>query len=188
MARPEHETSRDAAVRATHDEPLERPLDQLTDDVTDSGLGLSPGLESSLVDQPLLTDPLAAAGSQDDIIDPAADGDAAYVPPVDPVIAASRHGEVTVPGGFTTSAAEEIAPRPSSDGRIGDEALVDAVQSALRHDAATTNLDIEVTAEQGVVRLRGRVPGLEDAENAEEVAGRVEGVAEVVEELQVSER
>lgn len=248
MARSKHETSPTSAVRATNDQPLERPLDELTDDVTDSGLGLSPSqavtrldaeerrgsglgdaavptgraevvdeetdltttahsldttdldaagldvagvespdLEPSLIDQPILTDPLAAAGGQDDTDDPVADGDEVYVPPVDPVIAADRPGDVTVLGGFALSAEEEIRPRRSaSDGQIGDEALVDAVQSALRHDAATTDLEIEVVVEQGVVYLRGRVTGPEDAENAEEVAGRVEGVAEVVEELEVA--
>jgi hypothetical protein len=227
---------------------LERPLDELTDDVTDSGLGLSPtqaervedearrgagglgdaarpsgraevvdeetelttiphnldttdadaagldvagvespDLEPSLMDQPILTDPMAAVGDRDDTSDPVANGDEVYVPPVDPVVATDRHGEATVLGGFATSAEEEIAPRRSSDGSIGDEALVDAVQSALRHDAATADLDIEVTVARGVVRLRGRVPGPEDAESAEAVAGRVEGVAEVLEELQVAE-
>ena len=60
------------------------------------------------------------------------------------------------------------------------------MQSALRHDAATTDLAIEVTVEQGIVRLRGRVRGPEDVDAAEEVAARVEGVKEVVEELQVA--
>jgi hypothetical protein len=135
-------------------------------------------VEPSLVDQPLLTDPIAAVGDPDDTADPAAAGDEVYVPPTDPVVGPGRHGDVTVLGGFSPSAGEEIRPRRSaSDGQIGDEAIVDAVQSALLHDAATTELAIEVTVEQGIVYLRGTVAGPEDAENAEAVASRVEGRA-----------
>lgn len=191
-------------------------LDDERTRITDEGLGLSPGraevvdeetdlttsphtldgtdtayldadVEPSLVDQPLLTDPIAAVGGQDDITDPAADGDAVYVPPTDPVVGTGRHGDVRVLGGFSPSAEEEIRPRRSaSDGQIGDEAIVDAVQSALLRDAATTELTIKVTVEQGIVYLRGTVAGPEDAENAEAVASRVEGVKEVVEELEVA--
>lgn len=146
-----------------------------------------PDLEPSLMDQDLLTDPTAAPGSSTSR-DPAAEGNVAYVPPMDPVVQPGEDADVTVLGGFSTSSPEEIVPRRSaSDGRIGDEALVDAVQSALRHDAATTDLTIEVVVERGIVRLRGTVPGLEDVDNAEAVAGRVEGVVDVIEELQVEE-
>ena len=147
-----------------------------------------PDLEPSLVDQELLTDPMAAMGGQDDTNDPVADGNEVYVPPTDPVISTRPDGDAAVLGGFSTSAEEEIVPRRSaSDGQIGDEAIVDAVQSALRHDAATADLEIDVTVEQGVVRLRGTVPGPEDAENAEAVASRVRGVVEIVDELGVAE-
>ena len=41
--------------------------------------------------------------------------------------------------------------------------------------------------EQGIVRLRGTVPGMEDVDNAEAVAGRVPHVVDVAEELDVAE-
>jgi hypothetical protein len=156
--------------------------------------GSGADVEPSLVDQELLTDPIAAPGSPDYTVDlsadgedPVADGDEVYVPPMDPVVGAGRDGDVTVLGGFSPSAEEAIRPRRSaSDGQIGDEAIVDAVQSALLHDSATSGLAVEVAVEQGIVYLRGTVPGPEDAEAAEEVAGRVEGVREVVEELHVT--
>src|SRR5688572_21619682 len=53
-------------------------------------------VEPSLVDQPLLTDPIAAVGAPDDTADPAAAGDEVYVPPTDPVVGPGRHGDVTV--------------------------------------------------------------------------------------------
>jgi hypothetical protein len=153
-----------------------------------------PDLEPSLIDQEILTDPLSAMGDTDDPstdeIDPVADGDEVYVPPVDPVITTrtvSSHEDAQVLGGFALSAEEGIAPRRSaSDGQVGDEAIADAVRSALAHDAATADLEIEVIVEEGVVRLRGTVPGMEDVDNAEAVAGRVPSVVDVAEELEVA--
>lgn len=51
----------------------------------------------------------------------------------------------------------------------------------LREDAATTDLRVDVLVWDGVVRLRGTVPTLEDADNAEAVAARVPGVREELE-------
>ena len=56
----------------------------------------------------------------------------------------------------------------------------------LLEDAATTDLRVEVEVRDGVVRLRGTVQDVVDAENAEEVAARVPGVDEVLEELRVA--
>ena len=50
--------------------------------------------------------------------------------------------------------------------------------------AATTDLPIEVWVKDGVAFLRGRVPGIEDAE---EVAGRLPEVRNVVEQLEITE-
>ena len=71
-------------------------------------------------------------------------------------------------------------------GRPGDEAIADAIRRELREDALTTDLTIRVTVRDGVAHLRGSVPSLDDAESAEEVAGRVPGVREVIEELDVA--
>ncbi|HEX5140123.1 MAG TPA: BON domain-containing protein, partial [Dehalococcoidia bacterium] len=70
-------------------------------------------------------------------------------------------------------------------GGIADEGLVDAVLQELEQDASTNGLEIEVTSYEGVVRLRGKVQDLEDAENAEAVAARVPGVREVLDELEL---
>jgi osmotically-inducible protein OsmY len=102
------------------------------------------------------------------------------------VVSAAGPGNAEVLGGFSPTGGESVHPVRSSDGQIGDEAIVDAVQSALRHDASTTDLQIEVTVLQGVVRLRGTVPDLDDADNAEAVASRVEGVVEVQEQLEIA--
>lgn len=151
----------------------------------DRGASL-PDVEPSLIDQELLSDPLAAMGSPDETTDPVAAGDEVYVPPTDPVITNDGPGGVAVLGGFSVTAAESVTPaRSASDGQIGDEAIADAVRDALRLDAATTDLQVRVAVRDGIVYLRGSVVEVGDAENAEEVARRVEGIVDVVEELDV---
>ena len=53
-------------------------------------------------------------------------------------------------------------------------------------DSATADLSIFVAVRNGIAHLRGQVPDLDDADNAEEVAARVPGIREVVEELDVA--
>ncbi len=127
------------------------------------------------------TNSLSAAGVYID-----EESDTAYEPPIDPVITLDRNDNVQVLGGFSASSMESVEVERSSDSTIGDEAIVEAVLRELREDAATTALEIDVTVVQGVVRLRGSVQDVVDAENAEEVASRVPGVVEVVEELKVA--
>lgn len=182
------ETTMAAGPRRTEVIAEETDLTTTAHELGDDDLGTrTPDLEPSFTDQVTLTDPAAAVGDVDDLADPVADGDAVYVPPTDPVITSGLHGETAVLGGFSSSAAEEIRPPHSaSDGQIGDEAIADAVRAALKQDAATTDLQIKVAVLRGIVHLRGTVADLDDAENAEEVARRVEGIVDVVEELQVT--
>jgi len=114
------------------------------------------------------------------------EGDDVVFPPTDPVITTDRHGNSRVLGGFEPTSMTSIdVARSAEDSLPGDEALADAVRRELREDAATTALAVAVTVRDGVVYLRGAVPGLEDVDSAEEVSGRVPGVQEVVEQLQV---
>jgi osmotically-inducible protein OsmY len=114
------------------------------------------------------------------------DGEEPYFPPTDPVIAPSSSERLEVLGGWTATAADDVEVAPSAgDDRPGDDALADAIRRELREDAATTALELRVTVRGGRALLRGLVPDLVDAENAEAVAARVPGVVEVVEELDV---
>lgn len=117
------------------------------------------------------------------------EGDTVFTPPTDPVVARNAVTlETEVIGGLQDSSMESIeVERSALDGEYGDEAIAEAIRRELLEDAATTDLDIEVEVFQGVARLRGRVPLLIDAENAEEVASRVPGVVEVIEELEVEQ-
>ena len=109
-----------------------------------------------------------------------------YSPPIDPVVTTDQHGNTQVLGGFSSSSMESIAVERSSDGTLGDEAIAEAILRELREDAATTALRIEVQVENGVARLRGTVTDIVDSESVEEVAARVPGVTEVIDELTVS--
>lgn len=134
---------------------------------------MAPGSASTLID----------AGT----IDPGLSAEEAipYFPPTDPVIGEqlNEQDEVEVIGGFQpTSDDGDSAATWTSD----DERISDLVRRELREDATTTDLaNIAVETRNGVVHLRGDVPTLDDAENAEAVAARVPGVNEVREELTV---
>lgn len=114
-----------------------------------------------------------------------------YFPPTDPVIGEQliRQDEVEVIGGFQpTSLEEEIVGADAGVGGRGrgDDQIAEDIIRELREDGATTDLVIGVAVRNGVAVLRGEVASLEDAENAEAVAGRVDGVSEVREELQIA--
>lgn len=112
--------------------------------------------------------------------------DEVYFAPVDPPAAAgesnSREGLVA---GFEPDSMASMEVDPSESGTPGDEALADAIRRELVQDSATAGLPVEVRVEAGVAYLSGRVDDLDDVENAEEVAGRIPGVREVVEQLDV---
>ncbi len=94
------------------------------------------------------------------------------------------HEERARTRGFAPTA-EPPAPERSSDGRIGDEALADAVRDALALDASTAELSLNVEVRDAVAHLRGTVAGPEDGENAEAVAAAVPGVVDVADETEL---
>jgi hypothetical protein len=156
----------------THrDGPPQRPVENA---VETSYEDLVVDEDADFTDQPLTTDATEVVEE---------DTDATFFPPTDPVIRPGADGEPEILGGFSPTA-EPPAPERSSDGRIGDEALADAVRDALALDASTADLDLVVEVEDGVVHLRGPVVGIEDSENAEAIAAAVPGVVEVIDETE----
>lgn len=112
-----------------------------------------------------------------------------YFAPTDPPTrrAPREEGGYIVVGGFSPTALDspitlEQLPRPL---RRGDDEIAREVRLALNEDAGTADLPVHVSARNGIVRLRGIVPSLDDTDLAEEVAARVPGVLEVQEELEV---
>lgn len=110
-----------------------------------------------------------------------------YFPPTDPVIGEQyiEQDEVEIIGGFQTTSLQGDEDEAANQPFRGDERITEDVRRELREDASTTDLSIHVHTRNGVVFLVGDVETMEDAENAEAVAGRVPGVVEVREELKV---
>lgn len=102
-----------------------------------------------------------------------------YFPPTDPVLTTDEHGEPQMLGGFSSGSMDDVHVAHSSDHQLGDEAIAAAIRRELAQDAATMDLKLHVEVRNGVASLSGRVDGMEDGENAEEVASRVPGVKEV---------
>ena len=160
------------------------PLDALDRATEREGIQLDP----SLTAQPLETNDIDAmdSGTEDDL--DAAEPDTTYFAPTDPVVRIGKHQTLEVAGGFEATSDDAIeVDRSAEDNQPGDEALADAIQRELQEDAATIDLNIQVEVDQGIAYLYGKVSDLEDAENAEDVAGRVPGIIEVVDDLDIAE-
>ncbi len=140
------------------------------------------------MDQRILENAAGAAGPSavTDIDQDFSEGEETYVPPTDP----PSDGADEVIGGFQTTSmdAEEEVNEGSRSELItasADEAIRDRVIRELREDSQTTALEIHVVVRDGIVHLHGVVDDILDAEGAEAVAARVEGVEEVREELKL---
>jgi osmotically-inducible protein OsmY len=141
-------------------------------------------LDPLFTGQPLETNDLNVIGSDALDDDPDQEPDPVYFAPTDPVVRGNREGQLEVPGGWdpTSMTSDDVDPS-FEDNHVGDEALVAAIERELAEDATTTTFQIAVTVVNGVARVRGRVSDVEEAENVAEVAGRVPGVREVIDEL-----
>lgn len=182
--------STEEATQPDDIDPGKLRLPRDTDELDDPTLLRDiPGDDAGLTDQPLDTNALNVANDSIYGADESPEPDPAYFAPTDPVIGGDtgdEAGNVEVLGGFEPTSLDDETVDPSAeDNRPGDEALADAVRRELRRDASTTDLRIHVQVVNGVAHLRGTVPSLEDAENAEAVASDVPGVIEVDEELDV---
>lgn len=174
----------DTAADLTSAEPTFGALPTNVDEIREMGDDIEPDFPG----QSVLSDPVEVGGPSSESDDPGSAGGEVYSPPTDPVITSNERGETEVLGGFSPTSTDEVEVEPSaSDNRPGDEALEDAIRRELRQDASTTDLEIRVVVRNGVAHLRGTVPGLEDADNAEAVTSSVPGVTEVIEELEVAE-
>jgi hypothetical protein len=108
-----------------------------------------------------------------------------WIPPIDPPAGVAGDGEVRVRAGFATSADDDLndgASDAAGGERRSDDEITARVRRLLRTDAATAALRLEVETIDGVVYLRGEVDTLDDGDLAAEVASRVRGVEDVVDE------
>lgn len=132
-----------------------------------------------------LTPDFTAVAGTEDALEAVSEAEP-YIPATDPVITTSGRNsdDVEILNGFADSSDERDVGASSVLPR-GDDQLRDAVEDALRLDASTADMGIDVIVHDGTVILRGNVQSLDDAEMAESVAASVDGVAEVLEELRV---
>lgn len=110
-----------------------------------------------------------------------------YFPPTDPPITTRQRNNAAVLDGFSTTSLEEPDEPVDHPLRVqgGDSEIEARVRYALRTDAYTADLNIDVDVEDGVAYLHGKVRSLDDIDQAEQVAGSVEGVEEVEEDLEI---
>lgn len=109
-----------------------------------------------------------------------------YYPPEDPpILPSERLRDADIGIGFATSAddapleVEDVPERFDSS----DYEIAQRVAEALRLHSATSDLNIKVQVQDGVVTLRGHVDTLQDIAAAEDIASEVDGVVEVREQL-----
>jgi hypothetical protein len=112
-----------------------------------------------------------------------------YVPPTDPPTVPSDSPEgAEVAAGFGTTALDDPYDEDHRAQTTADEDSMSArVREALRADAATTRYadSVAIGTRGRTVALRGTVDDIEDTDSLTEVAGRVAGVDEVIDELEV---
>jgi hypothetical protein len=108
-----------------------------------------------------------------------------YFPPTDPVVRPTGDDEaLEIVGGFSATAMDDDDEVNARTNRSSDQVAED-VRQELIADALTTDLTVEVVMQGDTVVLRGSVPSLDDAENAQAVAARVSGPYYVREDLKI---
>jgi hypothetical protein len=136
----------------------------------------------------LLTDRELRSGETDDP-EVAAEEGLAYVPPTDPPIVPSNNPEgAEIAAGFGSSALDEPYDADHhSEGLPSEDEVTARVREALLADAATSAFakDLQIDTIGSRVYLRGIVDDVEDTDNAAAVAAEVQGVDEVIDELEV---
>lgn len=170
------------------DTPLDEGMDNLIDPGFNERLSNNPDVMDLARDY--LTEGEEPSFSEDpgttDVIEVVEEGET-YFPPTDPPIVRRGLDNAEVMGGFSSDSMEEPDMPEDQEARFtgGDEELADRVRYALAADSYTTDLNITVEVEDGVVYLHGNVGSLEDIEMAEEVAGSVPGITDVEEDLEI---
>ena len=147
-------------------------------------------VNADLLDEPesleLLTERELLSGETDDAIEASEEG-LTYVPPTDPP-ANLEDREDALDSDFGVSVLDEPYDQgPQSRSLLADKELVAQVREALLKNSST-NLyadQVQISESDGRVVLRGTVDDLIDADNLLAVAGYVNGVTEVVDELVV---
>lgn len=105
-----------------------------------------------------------------------------YMAPTDPPILPGGTEAIHTATGFGTSPEEETARQGpfKNDADLQDEALL-----MLRQDSLTSHYTLIPHVVDGVITIRGTVSDLDDAEHAASIVGEIDGVVDVVDEMQI---
>lgn len=138
----------------------------------------------------MLTERELRADETDDAMEAIEEG-YTYVPPIDPPTVPSPDGgyeTADVANGFGISSLEEPYNQDTHGNFLpSDDEMVARVREAFRLDSSTTAYAnrIAIAVNNGIVTLRGVVDDMVDSDNLIAVAEYVEGVDEVIDELDV---
>lgn len=138
----------------------------------------------------MLTEREFRADETDDALEAIEEG-YTYIPPTDPPVVPSQEGDydnAEVASGFSASSIEEeYSVDTHSNALPADDEMQARVREALLADSSTSNYAhrIAIAVRNGVVTLRGVVDDLVDSDNLLAVAGYVEGIDDVIDELEV---
>jgi hypothetical protein len=122
--------------------------------------------------------------------DVAAEEGLTYVPPIDPPVVPSETSPegAEIAAGFGVSALDESYDEDHTSSVVpGEDEMSARIRDALLADSATTQFaeHLAIASRGGVVHVRGVVEDIDDTDNVVAVIERVDGVVEVVDELQV---
>jgi len=138
----------------------------------------------------LLTELELRADETDDVMEAVEEG-YTYIPPIDPPTVPSPDGDyqnAVIASGLGVSSRDEPYDTDHHQTFLtADDEIVARVREAIRADSSTSAYAgrIAIEARRGVVRLRGLVDDMMDSDNLLAVAGDVNGVDEVVDELDI---
>jgi hyperosmotically inducible protein len=97
----------------------------------------------------------------------------------------TRHFAAVALLAFALSRCQAMTGRTAGQ-NVDDARISTAVQASLTSDKASNLTRIDVDTTNGVVYLNGTVQSAEQKARAEQLAGRIDGVKKVVNNLQVS--
>lgn len=80
---------------------------------------------------------------------------------------------------------DSTAPASSAGSYVDDALITTKVKAALIEDKQVSGLKINVTTQQGIVKMTGTVPSSDVGQRAVELASRVDGVKTVQSDLKV---
>lgn len=115
-----------------------------------------------------------------------------YVPPIDPPVVADAESDdgITIAAGMGVSAeSEPYDDSHRTEDLTAEPELASRVRDALRADSATSRLaDRLVIGTRGSIAvIRGVVDDVDDSDDVVEVASRVRGISEVVDQTELAE-